>query len=728
MPDGGRRPAGAGHRARLRAHRPARRRPDRRPVPRRQRDARWPGSGAPTGSTRPRFDWHGPATTTGSTWSAPAWTPSPRVTLNGVEVGRTANMHRALPLRRARTLLRAGRQHARGPLRLARTRYAEAQRDRLGDRPNAYPEPFNFIRKMACNFGWDWGPTLVTAGIWQPIGLHAWSTARLGRGPSAGRPSTAATGRVERARRASSGPADEPLTVAADGRRRHGRGGRRRPGSARAVLTLDRAGPARCGGRAGTATSRCYPLDVTLRDADGARAGHAGTRRIGFRTVRAGHHARRARHRRSPCVVNDVPVFVRGVNWIPDDAFPTRVTRDRLAERFAPGRRRERQPAAGLGRRPVRVRGLLRPRRRAGPAGLAGLPVRLRRLPGGGAVRAPRWRPRRASRWSGWPPHPSLVLWTGNNENIWGCARLGLAGAARRAHLGRAATTSTCCPRSSAELDPTRPYWPGSPYSGSAGHAPQRPGARHHAHLGRVEHRRLHAATATTCRASSPSSATRPRRRTRRCAARCRDEPLAPDSPGMRAPPEGRPTATPSSQRGLDAHLPRAARLRRLALPDPAQPGPGDPARRRALPVATGRLHGHDRLAAQRLLAGDLLGGGRRRRPPQAAVVRAAPRLRRPAAHRPAPRRRAWPWSRSTTPPTPWRAERDGDPADASTGEPRAKTTVELDVAGVRVGRRWRCRRTLARPDEPGAELLVAEAGDRRERACGSSPRTGTSH
>ena len=32
---------------------------------------------------------------------------------------------------------------------------------------------------MACNFGWDWGPTLVTAGIWQPIGLHAWSGARL---------------------------------------------------------------------------------------------------------------------------------------------------------------------------------------------------------------------------------------------------------------------------------------------------------------------------------------------------------------------------------------------------------------------------------------------------------------------------------------------------------------------------------------------------------------------
>ena len=57
--------------------------------------------------------------------------------------------------------------------------------------------------------------------------------------------------------------------------------------------------------------------------------------------------------------------------------------------------------------------------------------------------------------------------------------------------------------------------------------------------------------------------------------------------------------------------------------------------RRRALPLAGApRLHRHDRLAAQRLLAGDLLGRGRRRRAAQAAVVRAAARLRRPAAHR----------------------------------------------------------------------------------------------
>ncbi|WP_413470759.1 hypothetical protein [Streptomyces sp. C8S0] len=32
---------------------------------------------------------------------------------------------------------------------------------------------------MACSFGWDWGPTVVTAGMWRPVRLEQWSTARL---------------------------------------------------------------------------------------------------------------------------------------------------------------------------------------------------------------------------------------------------------------------------------------------------------------------------------------------------------------------------------------------------------------------------------------------------------------------------------------------------------------------------------------------------------------------
>ncbi|WP_439331905.1 hypothetical protein [Nonomuraea deserti] len=49
--------------------------------------------------------------------------------------------------------------------------------------------------------------------------------------------------------------------------------------------------------------------------------------RVGFRSVELDREAFRLR-------VHGVPVFVKGVNWIPDDCFAPRITGDRLAERF----------------------------------------------------------------------------------------------------------------------------------------------------------------------------------------------------------------------------------------------------------------------------------------------------------------------------------------------------------------------------------------------------------
>ena len=63
-------------------------------------------------------------------------------------------------------------------------------------------------------------------------------------------------------------------------------------------------------------------------------------------------------------------------------------------------------------------------------------------------------------------PHPSLVLWNGNNENIWGWFDWGW----QRTLDGRswgAGFYFDLLPSIVGELDPGRPYWPGSPYSGS---------------------------------------------------------------------------------------------------------------------------------------------------------------------------------------------------------------------------------------------------------------------
>ncbi len=35
------------------------------------------------------------------------------------------------------------------------------------------------VRKAGYHYGWDWGPRFVTAGLWQPVELQAWDSARL---------------------------------------------------------------------------------------------------------------------------------------------------------------------------------------------------------------------------------------------------------------------------------------------------------------------------------------------------------------------------------------------------------------------------------------------------------------------------------------------------------------------------------------------------------------------
>ncbi|MEK8107689.1 hypothetical protein NKG94_26425 [Micromonospora sp. M12] len=88
------------------------------------------------------------------------------------------------------------------------------------------------------------------------------------------------------------------------------------------------------------------------------------------------------------------------------------------------------------------------------------------------------------------------------------------------------------------------------------------------------------------------------------------DEPFAHDSPGM-AHHQKAAGGDAKLQRGLNAHLPTPADfddwhyLTQLNQARAIQLGWN-------LPLTPGRLRGHHRLAAQRLLAGDLLVGRRR--------------------------------------------------------------------------------------------------------------------
>ena len=99
------------------------------------------------------------------------------LTLNGKEIGRTKNQHRSYRFDVRSTVSNSNQLEVSfdAPLRAARE-----SEQRIGAKPLVGDAlPYNALRKMASNFGWDWGPTLTTAGIWKPIRLHQWSTARL---------------------------------------------------------------------------------------------------------------------------------------------------------------------------------------------------------------------------------------------------------------------------------------------------------------------------------------------------------------------------------------------------------------------------------------------------------------------------------------------------------------------------------------------------------------------
>ncbi|WP_030157760.1 glycoside hydrolase family 2 protein [Glycomyces sp. NRRL B-16210] len=380
-----------------------------------------------------------------------------RVTLNGTVLGETADMHRRHRFD-ARPALRP-----QGPNELevaftAPYTYAEAQRDRLGDRPNAYPEPGNFIRKAACDFGWDWGPNLAGAGIWREVRLETWRTARIDTVvPRA----TVQDGR---------GIVDLHVTVqkAADtDLELHCRIGEHETrahlpaGADTAEVRLEVPDPDLWSPH-GRGAQTLHPLDVTLTAAGGEL--DAWSTRIGFRTVELDTEPN-DHGRPYTLKINGETVWIKGVNWIPDEALTHRVDPARIERRL------RQALAAGVNYLRVWGGGIYE------SADFYRLCDELGLLVGQDFLFACAAYPEEEPFWSEveaeardnlarLAPHPSLVTWTGNNENLWGWHDWDW-----QAPLGDktwgAGYYHDLLPKLVAEVDGTRPYWPGSPYSGT---------------------------------------------------------------------------------------------------------------------------------------------------------------------------------------------------------------------------------------------------------------------
>jgi beta-mannosidase len=353
------------------------------------------------------------------------------LSLDGVVVGTTRNMHRRYRFDARDQTGGVGRGSKTLEI-LFESPYREAGRvaAKAGSMPGPYDEPFPYIRKMASNFGWDWGLTAVTSGPWRPVAVERWSTARLREvrplvDVEAGEGVLDAHITVERSGMNDldqDGEDDDlVLVVTVSGATADGGTTRQRsraqltPKDDETVVTVRVPEVQRWWPRGYGAQDR-YDVVVELQTVDGEVLDRE-TFRTGFRSTRI-ETAEDAVGKPFDVHVNGTLIDVRGVNWIPDDVIVSRVDRDRVAARLG--------VAADLRVNLVRVwgGGVYESNDFYDVCDELGLlvwqdfPFACSAYPEGEPIRSEviaeaRDNVARLAR------HPSLVVWNGNNENIW---------------------------------------------------------------------------------------------------------------------------------------------------------------------------------------------------------------------------------------------------------------------------------------------------------------------
>jgi len=259
------------------------------------------------------------------------------VRLNGELLGSADNMFR--PWRWEVTgLLRPGSNELAVVFRSAVRRGAELDSLRHLDSPNDQLPGAPYLRKAPCHFGWDWGPKLPNIGFWQGVRLESWSVGRLAdvrlsQSVEGGRARIEAEVEIDRTPGAA-GELEAVMRVEhPDGRVDLVRSFiPSRPSvvpreNSTASLAVEVANPELWWPN-GLGGQPLYSVEVKLA-CDG--------RTLDTRSYRVG--LRKLELRREPdawgesfaFVVNDVPLFARGSNWIPADSFPARVTPGHLA-------------------------------------------------------------------------------------------------------------------------------------------------------------------------------------------------------------------------------------------------------------------------------------------------------------------------------------------------------------------------------------------------------------
>jgi len=252
------------------------------------------------------------------------------IELNGIHLGSTNNQHRTW-------IFDIKKSAKPGPNTIKvvlHSIYPEIQRMRAirplyGNGSNSFcVDGGQYVRKSACNFGWDWGPRCVTAGIWRDIGIRATRCARitdldvrqthkngavtldLSASVSAGFPDLCSL-EFEVCN-----PKGEFLFAKA------------KISANKASASLRITDP-ELWWPSGFGQQPLYQVTANLRNSRTGKIQDARQKRIGLRTI----HLEQTRDIHGYSFgfrVNGQPVFARGANWIPADTFVTRVEESKL--------------------------------------------------------------------------------------------------------------------------------------------------------------------------------------------------------------------------------------------------------------------------------------------------------------------------------------------------------------------------------------------------------------
>ena len=183
-----------------------------------------------------------------------------------------------------------------------------------------------FARKAGYHYGWDWGPRLVTSGIWRPVYLEGWSGARISDVFYRQQEVTARRARVEVEVEIASARdlAEAVVTVASPGEGIEASvTAPLRSGINKVTVPLDIASPKLWWTRElGEPHLYEFRASVAAGDASDSR-----TTRIGLRSLRLVRD-KVADGTTFYFELNGEPLFAKGANYIPCDCFLPRVTRE----------------------------------------------------------------------------------------------------------------------------------------------------------------------------------------------------------------------------------------------------------------------------------------------------------------------------------------------------------------------------------------------------------------